>query len=79
MESCSRSFPIRNYTVLVRDSTGDFIGDPILLATPAASIFNLSASNFPSLMSNMRFQVSVMVCNDILCRRSIDVPLSELQ
>lgn len=81
VEPCSRNFPIRNYTLVVVNSAGDNTRIPVILAipTPARLMGTLFSSDIPLLVRRATFQVSVEVCNDLTCARSISIPLSECE
>lgn len=72
VETCSRNFPIRNYTVLVDGNLG-----PTMLATPAVAMVNATLTS-PFIASDGMFQIGVKACSDVTCRNStVTVPLSE--
>lgn len=52
---------------------------PIILAMPTVTRVTgtLDTSDIPFFVSGRTFQVGVMACSDVICRKSITIPLSE--
>jgi len=66
------NFPIRNYTVMVNDTSG-----PTIRAMPTVTLV-MSTLNSSLLERDQMYQVGIEACSDVRCRSSITVALSKL-
>ena len=73
---CSPDYPLRNHTISVEQLPSSLTVTP---TTSNSSFFTaiLTTEQFPGLMANQVFRVRVNACNDIGCKASDSVELSE--
>ena len=73
---CSPDYPLHNHTISVEQLPSSLT---VTLTTANSSFFTaiLTTEQFPGLMANQVFRVQVNACNDIGCKASDSVELSE--